>query len=407
MVDTPTRPAPKGQGVPLGTLVVFLYAVAVVAVFVGFAAYITRTEWESQIISNGSEVENLDNLIFLLQREEMLGRRIEEQERLVREADRLIDDAHEQVESLTEQLKSLNDGISLASRAIVTHIGMARPLVVDADRERIDTLLNTKNSDEAQADGAVLIISTLEFAVAADDLQGQEKIEKIREKIAQASDLLQQHRKDRYSVDEELRTASSARDRHLEARSPLIKRKMDLEAKLTSVQTQLPLDSIERAQFGALSGVAGGGLFLGFIKMPTIFLTLIVTIAAGSLGTLVSFSRSFRTGTWEDVRASRLFVSLGEGIAAAIAIFLFSGAGMLVLTQGAGPQKEVELSPYSVAFIAFLSGFMAEDAFAKIQEAGRNLFRPKQENGADDPPPSNPPASAKQEDADTNPAPGP
>ncbi len=51
---------------------------------------------------------------------------------------------------------------------------------------------------------------------------------------------------------------------------------------------------------------------------------------------------------------------------------------MLVLTQGAGPHRQGELSPYSVAFIAFLSGFMAEDAFTKIQEAGLNLFKPKE-----------------------------
>ncbi|WP_412776928.1 hypothetical protein [Thalassospira lucentensis] len=67
---------------------------------------------------------------------------------------------------------------------------------------------------------------------------------------------------------------------------------------------------------------------------------------------------------------------IGKGIAAAIAIFLFSEAGMLMLTQG-GPNVsgQVDISPYLVTFMAFVSGFMAEDAFNRIQDAGRKLFR--------------------------------
>jgi len=52
-----------------------------------------------------------------------------------------------------------------------------------------------------------------------------------------------------------------------------------------------------------------------------------------------------------------------------------------MLTPGsAGAAGHVELSPYMVAFIAFVSGFMAEDAFYRIQMAGKNLFQFKGEN---------------------------
>ena len=69
-------------------------------------------------------------------------------------------------------------------------------------------------------------------------------------------------------------------------------------------------------------------------------------------------------------------VMTGEGIAAAIAIFLFTEAGMLMVTQG-GPDGSgnIEISAFLVTFMAFVSGFMAEDAFNKIQDAGRKLFR--------------------------------
>ena len=91
---------------------------------------------------------------------------------------------------------------------------------------------------------------------------------------------------------------------------------------------------------------------------------------------MVAFSRRYYSEHSEDdLSLSRLFVNVGEGIAAAIAIFLFSGAGMLALTQGGGAaDNSVELSPYTVAFIAFLSGFMAEDAFASIQSSGKRIF---------------------------------
>ncbi|MEP1537676.1 MAG: hypothetical protein ABJQ34_17020 [Paracoccaceae bacterium] len=134
--------------------------------------------------------------------------------------------------------------------------------------------------------------------------------------------------------------------------------------------------STGRARLSALSTNIWviGDTFRRLVSFPTIFLTLIVTIAAGGLGTMVAFSRRYYEGG-DAVSMARLFVNVGEGIAAAVAIFLFSGAGMLALTNGAGPANAVELSPYSVAFMAFLSGFMAEDAFASIQAAGKRIFQ--------------------------------
>ncbi|MEE3045158.1 MAG: hypothetical protein VX620_07905 [Pseudomonadota bacterium] len=56
--------------------------------------------------------------------------------------------------------------------------------------------------------------------------------------------------------------------------------------------------------------------------------------------------------------------------------FLFAKARKLMLTQG-GPDGtgQVDISPYLLTFIAFVSGFMAEDAFARIKFAGQKLFR--------------------------------
>ena len=77
-----------------------------------------------------------------------------------------------------------------------------------------------------------------------------------------------------------------------------------------------------------------------------------------------------------------MLVLTGEGITAAIAIFLFTEAGILMVSQG-GPDGsgQIDISPFLVTFMAFVSGFMAEDAFARIQLAGKKIFR---SSGSDD-----------------------
>ncbi|WP_417811296.1 hypothetical protein [Thalassospira alkalitolerans] len=197
-----------------------------------------------------------------------------------------------------------------------------------------------------------------------------------------------------------------------------------------------------------------GGVLSLLLQMPGIVLTLLVTVAAGGLGSVVCFIRRYRTAGWDmpgvgvsghnvfgndmgekpdgtvdanagvgpgpgegdisgnlmktrvlnasnagakggmarAVQASdlengfvatgRLLVMTGEGIAAAIAIFLFTEAGMLMVTQG-GPEgsANIEISPFLVTFMAFVSGFMAEDAFSKIQDAGRKIFKIRDDDG--------------------------
>ena len=126
------------------------------------------------------------------------------------------------------------------------------------------------------------------------------------------------------------------------------------------------------------------GLPYRMIGIPTILLTLIVTISSGGLGAVVSFTRRFLGAGSRDLSEdpfksnkgiSRLLLNVGEGVAASIAIFLFAGTGLLMLTQGGESKPDtLQLSPYLVAFLAFVSGFKAEDAFEKIHEFGNRTF---------------------------------
>lgn len=122
------------------------------------------------------------------------------------------------------------------------------------------------------------------------------------------------------------------------------------------------------------------------LQWPTIVSTMVVTLATGLLGGVVSFMDSAVRPRRTDVE-SRTDVRLQIialirrsvfGVMAALGIFLFAGSGLLVLTAQSSKLVSlgsIELSPYFVAFLAFVSGFLADDAFARITRAGRSILQ--------------------------------
>ncbi len=209
----------------------------------------------------------------------------------------------------------------------------------------------------------------------------------------------------------------------------------NMQAQIDEIEAELALSKtkkeIDLSALVALFQNPIGGFLSILVQLPTIMLTLLVTVAAGGLGAVVAFTRqnfghrsketppntdpgppqprsdqpssdqpssdppdpaahaphtAYMPHTPFDaapddtayglMASARLLMMTGEGIAAAIAIFLFSEAGMLMLTQG-GPNGsgQVDISPYLVTFMAFVSGFMAKDAFSKIQDAGHKIFK--------------------------------
>jgi hypothetical protein len=132
-------------------------------------------------------------------------------------------------------------------------------------------------------------------------------------------------------------------------------------------------------------------LFIGstrrILEWPTIASTLLVTLATGWLGGLVNFIGAvIRKGDRHN-EVSAFVPSIGSllrrsflGVTAALGIFLAAGSGLLVLTAQTASTAGVgaiELSPYFVAFLAFISGFLADDAFARLAHLGRKLFEIK------------------------------
>jgi len=406
----------RASSVSLGITVVLLYAFFVSLVTFGFGSYIYRTGWQVEPITTTTTLRaegpaqqdgtgpgavdrevvisgDLDNLLFILKREKDLER----------EKSQLFVDMQVQrgkVSDLATQRQQSWASIAETKGALLAHAdatlgeisrfqfelnGIARLDFESARSEMEASAAKDENSERAMNAATrvmVLLDKLMQGLQSSDvDLDTKDQFEAFHSAaIARFEPLIGEV------------TVANAFSHGLKGQldveqarlDEMIRRSNAYESDIKALQATLGPGSPARARLSALTlnQTFFPDILMRLVSFPTIFLTLIVTIAAGGLGTVVAFSRRYYSSKHAaSLTLSRLFVNVGEGIAAAIAIFLFSGAGMLALTQGGGSVNSVELSPYTVAFIAFLSGFMAEDAFASIQSAGKRIFATEEENG--------------------------
>lgn len=387
-----THSSARVSSVSLGITVILLYGVFVTMVAFGFGSYIYRTGWQvsasaAEVAGGGTHSSDIDNLIFILKREQILEAR---QDRLTQEMQTFRAEVSDwnskvaqsyaniararaalqaQVDSTTADLVEFQFDLPGRGRSKFESVVTQMDFVAQSQPEEISNL-----SPDFRV-RALLTIAAEGFAGTDVDLDTKDRFEAMHTRAIASFDALSLALSEANAASHD----AQARRKLTEDRIAALQQRWDShEESIKASQETLPLGSSARARLSALSLSVPifQDALMRLVGFPTIFLTLIVTIAAGGLGTVVAFSRRYYSSDGSSsLTLSRLFVNVGEGIAAAIAIFLFSGAGMLALTQGSGPANEVELSPYTVAFVAFLSGFMAEDAFASIQAAGKRIFK--------------------------------
>ncbi len=374
--------------VTIGFLVIVLYVFFVLLVFFGFATYIVRIDWDARIqnaAASGGGINDLDSVFHLVQREAELKSLIARRQADVRAIDAEMDKFAAAKAGIEPQQRALD----ARTQAVLMQIRFALAGVEPGPQARyVDELVQVIDGDAGMTTARLRKVAAIFQAMpvvgeGADPLGAWSEI----------AGLLREHAEiegERADLERALSEADTGWARQSEERSLPRKEIEQYEAELRAVS--LPANSEHRATMSALRLP----LVQHMVRYPTIFLTLIVTIAAGGLGAVVSFTRNF-FAAGKDIGGAQLFVGVGEGIAAAIAIFLFSGAGMLVLTQGGGADGKVELSPFTVAFVAFLSGFMADQAFLAIQRAGQRIFNPEEADRRDRRPPA----------AEPEPEPGP
>lgn len=391
----------RASTLSLGIMVIVLYALFVSLVAFGFGSYIYRTGWQMEgaqsaaVSPTSAQTLDIDNIIFIVQREDALEelrqgvlQEISMQASEVSSAEARHRQSFAQIrEKLTETLLQL--------QLTMEEMSQYRDALSGDMRRQYDSIANTEIGDVADLemlrdnphatvlDGklrALLRVVSAGFAQGEVDASLSDAFDAFATRTTQRFDALKAERQEINDVAHEVRgEVDQAKIRKAELEAV----RDQYASVIAGLREKLPPASVERARLSALtlSLPFVPNILMQLVSFPTIFLTLIVTIAAGGLGTVVAFSRRYYSNSAaEDLTLSRLFVNVGEGIAAAIAIFLFSGAGMLALTQGGGGANNVELSPYTVAFIAFLSGFMAEDAFASIQAAGKRIFNTEEDD---------------------------
>lgn len=372
----------RASSVSLGITVILLYVLFVSMVTFGFGTYIFRTTWQANppiVLANeaAGEVEvdtDIDNNVFLLRREKAI-----ENDKLlvaaeIRDLRRRLSENEARVKVSFGPIAREREEMRLFVNRTILDLADYQYALIGLDRIKYENTVN----DAALQPFAKLteLLSVLDAGIERADLDEDARATYVdlsnesRIALQQALEDIEEANTASHSVQQE----GALIEEQIATR---VARNRANDENIAALRRVLPLESVIRARLSSLSLdlTIAPDLLLRLVSFPTIFLTLIVTIASGALGTVVAFSRRYYSSTSSsDLTLSRLFVNVGEGNAAAIAIFLFSGAGMLALTQGGGSAENVELSPYTVAFVAFLSGFMAEDAFASIQAAGKRLF---------------------------------
>lgn len=352
-----------------------LYLLFITIVFVGFSAYVTRAAYDQALATDNDDIRKLDDVIFLyksinLIKTHMAGMEVEIEGYNSEKQEHLSERNLLEQENITT-----SQDIERLTRSVTGYV-VEEQQNLQLDRlpvQRSAPALDTAGLRDYVSDYSSTLSSITSKQTAPDEVKNN--FDKILKTTLTG-----------YTLNIETVILNQ---REIDKRNHLIEvldGKLDkakvhyrrMEEQLATSedkfnpQHQATIETLLDTPFNVLYHMT---------KLPTIILTLIVTIASGGLGSTVSFSRKFFRST-ERAGAHMLLVNTGEGVAAAVAIFLFAGSGMLALTQGASTSDgSLELSPYLVAFLAFVSGFMAEDAFGRIQAAGRGFFR-KDENGA-------------------------
>lgn len=364
----------------LGITVILLYAMFVSLVTFGFGSYIYRTGWQIEAASGGAvdtgaaHGSDIDNLLHILKSEQAIERA---KQALAEDINALQVEAgtvQSRIDQSFAEIARARNAIAVQATVTLSDMTDYQYALPGEARNKYE---NLAINDALAPDHKVLaLLDVVEVGFQDDsfDTDARNAFAAFRKDTEDKFDALVANLKSINAASHDVQAELVV----VQARIQGIKdQRAAHDETIAGLRQTLPAGSVARARLAALTVAIPyfPDLLTRLVSFPTIFLTLIVTIAAGGLGTVVAFSRRYYSAAnAEDLTLSRLFVNVGEGIAAAIAIFLFSGAGMLALTQGGGAINDVELSPYTVAFVAFLSGFMAEDAFASIQAAGKRIF---------------------------------
>jgi hypothetical protein len=108
-----------------------------------------------------------------------------------------------------------------------------------------------------------------------------------------------------------------------------------------------------------------------FLHVPHEVLVLVLTMAMGMLGSVVTMTWLFIRKTGETT-VRRFLILPFIGSMSAVVIYVFLSAGQLTLTSG---EPQDSLNPFVLSFIGIISGLLSERAYNRIADVGGNFFK--------------------------------
>jgi chaperonin cofactor prefoldin len=126
-------------------------------------------------------------------------------------------------------------------------------------------------------------------------------------------------------------------------------------------------------EFSFIEGFAGGTLYK-FSVLPNEFLVMILVIAMGTLGATLQLTYDYyRLNTIP--RPSHFLLRPMLGAITAIVLFIFLRAGVIVVTDSTKLNEAPPLSPFFIAFVGIVAGFLSENAMETVTRIGQSWLR--------------------------------
>jgi hypothetical protein len=115
------------------------------------------------------------------------------------------------------------------------------------------------------------------------------------------------------------------------------------------------------------------GIINRFVILQTDVLTLLLVILMGILGSALQILHSFYGAQRAEPFGSYV-LRLGTGAVTALVVFIVAKAGLPVIADASKLSGEAPINPYSISFIAIVSGLLSEQAILTVQAQGQRFF---------------------------------
>jgi len=127
------------------------------------------------------------------------------------------------------------------------------------------------------------------------------------------------------------------------------------------------------SEFAFIESFALGALYK-FAILPNEFLIMVLVIAMGILGSTLQLTYDYyRAGGVP--QTSQFLLRPMLGAITALVLFILLKAGVLVITDSAKLGEVAPLSPFFIAFVGIVSGFLSENALETVRSVGQSWFR--------------------------------